>query len=185
MPEDWGGDTVMVPVSAKQGTNLDELMDMLLLVADVQELKPTPRRRHRASLSKPNSTWAGVRLPPCWCSGAGSRSETPSGAARPTARSRPCSTSKARRSRRRPVGPGQILGFDTVPVAGDFAWWSRTSARPGTRPSSDLPPAHGATGQGRRRCDHLGRLLRPPQGRRGQGTQPGPQGRRGRLCRSA
>ena len=41
--EEWGGDTVMVNVSAKQRTNLDELMDVLLLVADVQELKANPK----------------------------------------------------------------------------------------------------------------------------------------------
>ncbi len=39
MPEDWGGDTVMVDVSAKQKTNLDLLLEMILLVADIQDLK--------------------------------------------------------------------------------------------------------------------------------------------------
>jgi len=39
MPEDWGGDTVMVDVSAKQKTNLDLLLEMILLVADLQDLK--------------------------------------------------------------------------------------------------------------------------------------------------
>jgi translation initiation factor IF-2 len=39
VPEAWGGDTVTVEVSAKQKLNLDELMDMILLVAEVQELK--------------------------------------------------------------------------------------------------------------------------------------------------
>ena len=43
VPEDWGGDTVIVPVSAKKRINLDELMDMILLVADVQELKANPK----------------------------------------------------------------------------------------------------------------------------------------------
>lgn len=42
VPESWGGDTVMVEVSAKQKMNLDELMDMILLVAEVQELKANP-----------------------------------------------------------------------------------------------------------------------------------------------
>lgn len=41
-PEDWGGETVMVEVSAKKRLNLNELMDMILLVADVQELKANP-----------------------------------------------------------------------------------------------------------------------------------------------
>jgi translation initiation factor IF-2 len=39
VPEAWGGDTVVVEVSAKQKLNLDELMDMILLIAEVQELK--------------------------------------------------------------------------------------------------------------------------------------------------
>lgn len=38
-PEEWGGDTVMVEVSAKTGQNLDTLLDMVLLVADMEELK--------------------------------------------------------------------------------------------------------------------------------------------------
>lgn len=38
-PEEWGGDTVMVDVSAKTGHNLDKLLDMVLLVADMEELK--------------------------------------------------------------------------------------------------------------------------------------------------
>lgn len=38
-PEEWGGDTVMVEVSAKTGQNLDKLLDMVLLVADLEDLK--------------------------------------------------------------------------------------------------------------------------------------------------
>lgn len=38
-PEEWGGDTVMVEVSAKTGQNLDKLLDMVLLVADIEELR--------------------------------------------------------------------------------------------------------------------------------------------------
>ena len=38
-PEEWGGDIVMVPVSAKQNQNLDKLLDMILLTADIEELK--------------------------------------------------------------------------------------------------------------------------------------------------
>ena len=42
MPEDWGGTTVFVDVSAKQKTNLNLLMEMICLVADLQELKANP-----------------------------------------------------------------------------------------------------------------------------------------------
>lgn len=38
-PEEWGGDTVMVEVSAKTGQNIDKLLDMVLLVADIEDLK--------------------------------------------------------------------------------------------------------------------------------------------------
>ena len=44
MPEDWGGTTVFVDVSAKQKTNLNLLMEMICLVADLQELKASPDR---------------------------------------------------------------------------------------------------------------------------------------------
>lgn len=38
-PEEWGGDIVMVPISAKENQNLDKLLDMILLTADIEELK--------------------------------------------------------------------------------------------------------------------------------------------------
>ncbi|HEY9765172.1 MAG TPA: translation initiation factor IF-2, partial [Chroococcales cyanobacterium] len=45
--EEWGGQTVMVPVSAKQKIGLDQLLEMILLVAEVQELKANPRKMAR------------------------------------------------------------------------------------------------------------------------------------------
>ncbi|MBI4888309.1 MAG: translation initiation factor IF-2, partial [Acidobacteria bacterium] len=44
VPEDWGGQTVMVPVSAKKRQNLDQLLEMVLLSSDILELKANPRR---------------------------------------------------------------------------------------------------------------------------------------------
>jgi translation initiation factor IF-2 len=44
LAEDWGGDVVMVPVSAKARQNLDLLLEMILLVADIQDLKANPAR---------------------------------------------------------------------------------------------------------------------------------------------
>ena len=46
-PEEWGGDTIFVDVSAKQGTNLDDLLDMIHLVSDMQELKANPDAKAR------------------------------------------------------------------------------------------------------------------------------------------
>jgi translation initiation factor IF-2 len=44
VPEDWGGQTVMVPVSAKKKQNLDQLLEMILLSTDILELKANPKR---------------------------------------------------------------------------------------------------------------------------------------------
>ncbi|KAG0625920.1 hypothetical protein M758_2G088400 [Ceratodon purpureus] len=44
MPEEWGGDTPMVQVSAKKGTNIDTLLENIVLVAELQELKANPDR---------------------------------------------------------------------------------------------------------------------------------------------
>ncbi len=44
VPEDWGGSTVMVPVSAKKRQNLDQLLEMILLSSDILELKANPKR---------------------------------------------------------------------------------------------------------------------------------------------
>ena len=45
VPEAWGGDTIFVPVSALTGQGLDELLEMILLVTEVEELKANPNRR--------------------------------------------------------------------------------------------------------------------------------------------
>ena len=50
MPEEWGGQTVTVEVSAKQKKNLDLLLEMILLVADLQELKASPSRPGMATV---------------------------------------------------------------------------------------------------------------------------------------
>lgn len=50
LPEDWGGDTIFVPVSAKQGIGIEDLLEMILLVAEVQELKANPNRSARGTI---------------------------------------------------------------------------------------------------------------------------------------
>ncbi len=44
MPEEWGGDTIFVPTSARTGEGIDDLLETLLIVADVKELKANPDR---------------------------------------------------------------------------------------------------------------------------------------------
>ena len=47
IPEDWGGSTIFVPVSAKNGENISTLLEMVILTAEVKELKANPNRRAR------------------------------------------------------------------------------------------------------------------------------------------
>jgi len=45
VPEEWGGDTIFVPISAKKKQNIDTLLEMVLLVADMKELKANPKKQ--------------------------------------------------------------------------------------------------------------------------------------------
>ena len=45
VPEEWGGDTIFVPISAKKGENIDQLLEMVLLEADILELKANPNKQ--------------------------------------------------------------------------------------------------------------------------------------------
>ncbi|MFP5326086.1 MAG: translation initiation factor IF-2 [Acidimicrobiia bacterium] len=54
VPEDWGGDTIFVEVSALQGTGIDELLEQLLVVADVEELVANPEGQCRATVLESN-----------------------------------------------------------------------------------------------------------------------------------
>ena len=50
MPEEWGGDTIMVPISAKTGQNVDKLLEMVLFVAEYQNLRANPNRKASGSI---------------------------------------------------------------------------------------------------------------------------------------
>ncbi|MBR3031906.1 MAG: translation initiation factor IF-2 [Clostridiales bacterium] len=50
LPEEWGGSTIMVPVSSKSGEGIDELLEMVLLTADVMELKADPKRQAKGTV---------------------------------------------------------------------------------------------------------------------------------------
>ena len=119
-PEQWGGQTVCAEVSAKQGTGIDQLLEMILLVADLQELKGDPvgpafgtiiearldRQRgpvatvlvQRGTLHVGDAIVAGVA----------------SGRARTMTNDTGDTVQKAG-----PSAPVQITGLDTVPQAGD------------------------------------------------------------------
>ena len=50
VPEEWGGDTIFVPISAKNGQNIDQLLEMVLLEADVLELKANPNKQAKGAV---------------------------------------------------------------------------------------------------------------------------------------
>ena len=50
VPEEWGGDTICVPISAKHRQNIDELLEVLLLVADMKELKANPNKQSKGTV---------------------------------------------------------------------------------------------------------------------------------------
>ena len=50
IPEEWGGDTIICPISAKTGQGLDELLEMVNLTAEMQELKANPNRRGKGTV---------------------------------------------------------------------------------------------------------------------------------------
>nr|BDA99303.1 translation initiation factor 2 [Cryptomonas sp. NIES-3952] len=52
--EDWGGDTLMVPISAMQGTNIDTLLEMILLLAEMMELKADPNALAEGTIIESN-----------------------------------------------------------------------------------------------------------------------------------
>ena len=65
VPEEWGGDTIFVPISAKKKINIDTLLEMVLLVADMQELKANPKKQAKgvvieARLDKTKGTIASI-----------------------------------------------------------------------------------------------------------------------------
>ena len=50
IPEEWGGDTIICPISAKTGLGLDNLLEMVVLTAEVQDLKANPNRRGKGTV---------------------------------------------------------------------------------------------------------------------------------------
>ena len=50
VPEEWGGDTIFVPISAKKNENIDQLLEMVLLEADVLELKANPNKQSKGTV---------------------------------------------------------------------------------------------------------------------------------------
>ncbi len=121
VPEEWGGDTITVKVSALQGLGIDELLEYILLVADVQELKANPKAEAsgvviEANLDKGKGPVATLlvqngtlRVGNCIVVG------TACGRVRAL-----LSDSGEKIQKAEPSTPVEILGLTEVPQAGDY-----------------------------------------------------------------
>lgn len=120
VPEEWGGETIMVPVSAMSGENLETLLEMLLLVAEIEQLSANPNRSARgtvieAHLDKSRGPVANLLVQN------GTLRVGDALVAGPTF-GRVRATIDDRGERVEEVGPSsavQILGLNDVPSAGD------------------------------------------------------------------
>lgn len=123
VPEDWGGDTITVPVSARNGIGIEELLEMILLVAEIQELKANPNRKAvgtiiEAQLDKGKGPLATVLVQKGTLSVG---STVVSGSA--YGRVRAMFDDKGRRVKKAlPSTPVVILGLSEVPNAGDMLY---------------------------------------------------------------
>ena len=120
VPEDWGGDTIMVPVSAVTGQGVDDLLEMILLQADTMELKANPNRMAKgviieAKLDKARGPLATVLLQNGTLKiGDNIVAGMASGRVRAMVNDRGERVQSAG-----PSTPVEISGFNEVPLAGD------------------------------------------------------------------
>jgi len=121
VPEEYGGDTIMVPVSAKKQMGINDLLEMILLLAEVQELKANPNREARgviieAELDKGRGPVATVLVQSGTLRiGDSIIAGTTYGKVRAMVNDRGDSVKKAG-----PSVPVEVLGFNDVPAAGDL-----------------------------------------------------------------
>lgn len=123
LAEEWGGDTIMVPVSAKTGMGLDKLLESVLLVTEIQDLKANPKKRAtgtilEAKLDKGRGPVATILV----ANGTLNVGDSLiAGAA--TGKIRAIFDDKGRKVKSAgPSMPVEVLGFSEVPQAGDYMY---------------------------------------------------------------
>ena len=186
IPEDYGGDTITVPVSARSGAGIDKLLEMMLLQADVLELKANPES---------SGAWHGGRI--------GTRSRTRPGRDRadPGRHAAPGRSVRLRRGLRARARDARSLRPARHRGAARRPRW-KSSASPACpspalrswswprRPRRARSPSSASPSSARASCKRAARVSlrgseRSDEGRRGQGTQGHHQGRRAGLGRGA
>ena len=121
LTEDWGGDTICVPISALKGENIDDLLEMVLLVAELEELKANPNRPAEgviieSKLDKGRGPVATVLI-----KNGSMNVGDPILAGSVCGRVRAMFDDKGKQVKKAtPSMPVEVLGFSDVPNAGDF-----------------------------------------------------------------
>jgi translation initiation factor IF-2 len=118
--EEWGGDTICVPVSAIEKTNLDTLLEMILLVAEMGELKANPNKRARGTIIEAQLDKGRGPVATVLVQGGTLKVGDPIVAGAAFGRIRAMMDDKGRRVKKAgPSTPVEILGLSEVPSAGD------------------------------------------------------------------
>jgi translation initiation factor IF-2 len=120
VPEEWGGDTIVVPVSALRREGIDRLMEMVLLVADLQELKGDPERRAVGTVIEARIARGRGPVATVLVQSGTLRPGDPFVAGAVAGRVRALNDDRGKPvSEAGPSTPVEVLGFDELPEAGD------------------------------------------------------------------
>lgn len=121
LAEDWGGDTICVPVSALQKTNLDTLLEMVLLVAEMGELKANPDKKAKGTIVEAELDKGRGPVATVLVQGGTLEVGDPIVAGAAFGRIRAMMDDRGRRVKKAgPSTPVEILGLSEVPTAGDM-----------------------------------------------------------------
>lgn len=120
LTEDWGGDTICVPVSAMQKTNLNTLLEMVLLVAEMEELKANPNKKARGTIIEAQLDKGRGPVATVLVQSGTLKVGDPILAGSAYGRIRAMTDDKGRRVKSAgPSTPVEIIGLSEVPSAGD------------------------------------------------------------------
>lgn len=120
IPEDWGGDTIFVPISALFNQNVEELLEMVLLVAEVEELKADPKRLAIGTVIEARLDKAKGPIATLLVQEGTLRQGEPIVVGNTYGRVRTMTNDKGRRTKEAgPSTPVEITGLNDTPHAGD------------------------------------------------------------------
>ena len=185
VPEEWGGDTVICPISAKTGQGIDELLEMVILTSEVQELKANPNRAAKGTVIEARLDRTRGPIATLLIQNGTLNQGDVIIAGTAVGRVRVMTNDKGRTVKTAgPSVPVEITGLADVPAPGD-----EFNAVSDERMARELVEQRrqaekDAAAQLNTR-DHSGQPLRHDAGGRDEGPEPHREGRRPGLCRSS